>query len=135
MTLLVDTSVWSLALRRDAPDEGPEVTYLRSALAGRELVVITGVIVLELLRGALPDRVRAAVRSTAAGSAWVEPTREDYGAAADLSNACRRAGVRLDTVEALIAQLCIANDLTLLTTDADFRHAAQHVRLDVWAPR
>lgn len=135
MTLLVDTSVWSLALRRDTPDEGPEVTHLRSALAGRELVVITGVVVLELLRGSLPDRVRAAVQIAAAASTWVEPTREDYAAAAELSNTCRRAGIRLDTVDALIAQLCVANDLTLLTADQDFRHAARHIGLDVWMPR
>ncbi len=42
MTLLVDTSVWSLALRRDAPAEEPEVQVLKEALAGAEIVVITG---------------------------------------------------------------------------------------------
>jgi predicted nucleic acid-binding protein len=36
-------------------------------------------------------------------------------------------------VDALIAQLCIAHDLVLLTTDADFRHASRHIPLRVWS--
>ena len=65
---------------------------------------------------------------------FIEPTRDDYGAAADLSVTCRRAGVQLGSIDALIAQICIANDLTLLSADADFAHAAHHVALDVWNP-
>lgn len=49
MTLLVDTSVWSLALRRDAPPEVPDVEALKRALAGTELVATTGPILQELL--------------------------------------------------------------------------------------
>ena len=36
MSLFVDTSVWSLALRRDSPPEGSEVRRLREALGGGE---------------------------------------------------------------------------------------------------
>ena len=35
MTLFVDTSVWSLALRRDAPVDAPEVDALTAALGPR----------------------------------------------------------------------------------------------------
>jgi predicted nucleic acid-binding protein len=35
-------------------------------------------------------------------------------------------------VDALIAQICIRNRLTLLTTDQDFTHAARHCPLAVW---
>ena len=38
MNLLVDTSVWSLALRRDGREGSPEVGRLRAALADRESV-------------------------------------------------------------------------------------------------
>jgi len=64
----------------------------------------------------------------------VEPTRGDYLAAAGLANVCARAGVQLGTIDALIAQLAIAHDLTLLTTDPDFSHAAAHIPLRVWHP-
>jgi hypothetical protein len=36
-------------------------------------------------------------------------------------------------VDALIAQLCITNKRTLLTTDRDFQHAANHCKLDPWS--
>jgi hypothetical protein len=54
MTLLVDTSVWSLAFRRDTPQNVPEVVELRRALGGDDIVVTTGLILQELLQGFVP---------------------------------------------------------------------------------
>lgn len=51
MTLLVDTSVWSLALRRDSPPDLPAVAALEVALESGELVVTTGLVLQEILRG------------------------------------------------------------------------------------
>ena len=51
MTLFVDTSVWSLALRRDAMPTGPEVQRLREALGGGESIYTTGIVLQELLQG------------------------------------------------------------------------------------
>ena len=51
MSLFVDTSVWSLALRRDRPADVPEVGALERALAGGELVMTTGLVYQELLQG------------------------------------------------------------------------------------
>ena len=51
MTSLVDTSVWSLALRRDVEGEEPEVQALKEALAGADVVVTTGLVLQELLQG------------------------------------------------------------------------------------
>jgi hypothetical protein len=90
MTMLVDTSVWSLAFRRDAPAYGPEVPALRAAIDG--------------------------------------------GHAADIRNVCRRAGVQIGTIDALLGQLCIRHDLILLTTDADLTLAARQCPLRVWSP-
>ena len=42
------------------------------------------------------------------------------------------AGVQIGTIDALLAQLCIRHQLTLLTTDQDFTHAARHCRLRIW---
>ena len=50
MTLLVDTSVWSLALRRDQDADAPQVRALREALEGANIVVTTGLILQELLQ-------------------------------------------------------------------------------------
>lgn len=133
MTLLVDTSVWSLALRRDGPATEPEVAALKDALDGTDIVVTTGVVLQELLQGFTPPKARAQIIASFAALAMVQPSREDHIAAADLRNACRAAGVQLGTIDALIAQLCIGHGLTLLTTDQDFVHAARHSPLKLWA--
>ena len=51
VTLLVDTSVWSLAFRRAAEATEPGVHHLKEALPGSEIVVTTGLVLPELLRG------------------------------------------------------------------------------------
>ena len=51
MTLSVDTSVWSLALRRDGPRAEPAVAALHEALLGAEAVVTTGLVLQERLQG------------------------------------------------------------------------------------
>ena len=132
MTLLVDTSVWSLALRRDTAATEPEVATLKDALAGSDVVVTTGLVLQELLQGFVGPKAKAQIIESFAALALVQPDREDHVAAAELRNACRSAGVQLGTVDAVIAQLCVRHGLMLLTTDRDFAHAAKHSRLKLW---
>ncbi|MEO8807257.1 MAG: PIN domain-containing protein, partial [Burkholderiaceae bacterium] len=123
MTLLVDTSVWSLALRRDASATAPEVHELKDALLGVDVVVTTGLVLQELLQGFSGPKASAQIIERFAALPLLQPDREDHIAAADLRNTCRRAGVQMGTVDALLAQLCIRHDVVLLTTDNDFTHA------------
>jgi predicted nucleic acid-binding protein len=132
MALLIDTGVWSLAYRRDAPTDLPEVLMLRRALTSGDAVVTTGMILLELLRGFVPARAQETIQAAFDTLEFIEPTRRDYAEAASVGNVCRRAGVQLGSVDALIAQLAIVGDHTILTTDKDFHLAAQHVGLRVW---
>ncbi len=132
MTLLVDTSVWSLALRRDVDASEPEVHQLRDALSGSDLIVTTGLILQELLQGFSGPRARARIIEHFAAFPLLQPDRDDHIGAAALRNTCRQAGVQIGTIDALIARLCIRHDLTLLTTDKDFTHAAKHSELRVW---
>jgi len=134
MAFLVDTSVWSLALRRDSDSGIPHVKALNAALLGGDDVATCGIVLLELSQGLVPTRVRDAVSESFRSLTWLEPRRSDYEQAADLSNTCRSRGVQLATVDALIAQLAIEHDMVLLTTDQDFIHAAEHIPLTVWRP-
>lgn len=132
MSLLVDTSVWSLAFRRDEASSAPEVRALRQALESGETVVSTGVILQELLQGFAGPRARADIVERFAALPLLTPDRQDHIDAAELRNRCRRAGVQIGTIDALLAQLCIRHQLTLLTTDNDFVRAALHCPLRVW---
>ena len=132
MKLFVDTSVWSLALRRDA-SAGPEVQRLRDALIDGESISTTGLVLQELLQGIRGPEAPALVAERFAAADWVSPTRVDHVEAANIRNACRRRGVQVGTIDALLAQLCIGRNLTMLTTDRDFEHVASLTPLKVWA--
>ena len=133
MTLLVDTSVWSLALRRDAEGTEPEIQALKDALFGAEVVVTTGLVLQELLQGFAGAKAQAQIVERFAALPLLQPDREDHIGAADLRNSCRKAGVQVGTIDALLAQLAIRHDLTLLTTDQDFTYAARYCALRVWS--
>jgi len=132
MMLLVDTSVWSLALRRDVVVARPEVPYLKRALEGSQTVATTGLVLEELLQGFSGPKARAQSIDCFSSLPLVQPDRQDHVDAASLRTACRRGGVQIGTIDALLAQLCIRHHLTLLTTDQDFAHAARHCRLRIW---
>jgi hypothetical protein len=134
VTLLVDTSVWSLAFRRDCDQREPQVAALRAALDGGDAIFLTGIILQELLQGFAGPKARRKLLEKLAALPMLMPDRTDHVDAAELRNRCRRAGVQLGTVDALIAQLCIRHGLTLLTVDGDFASAAKHSDLKVWKP-
>ena len=132
MTLFVDTSVWSLALRRDPSADFAEVQALRQALSGDELVVTTGIVLQELLQGFSGPGDGKDIVERFSALPMISPDRGDHVAAAALRNVCRRHGVQLGTVDALLAQLCIRHDMTMLSTDRDFMLAAAHCPLRLW---
>jgi len=128
----VDTSVWSLALRRAPRDPGAEVACLTRALEAGEPVVTTGLVLQELLQGFRGPRARDRIVERFSSLPFLRPDREDHVRAADLRNACRRRGVQIGTIDALLAELCIRHELTMLTTDADFGRVADLHPLEVW---
>lgn len=132
MSLLPDTSVWSLTFRRDQPQSEPEVHALIEAFRGREAIFVTGLVLQELLQGFAGSRARTQIIERFAGLELLVPNSHDHIEAAELRNRCRRSGVQIETVDALLAQLCIHHDLTMLATDRDFAHIARHSALKLW---
>ena len=126
MRVLVDTSVWSLALRRSGPTDHPAVRKLSTLLLDNEDVVLIGVVLQEMLQA---FRDEATVRKV---SAHLEPfpmlplSREDFAAAAALYRRCASRGVSASTIDCLIATAAINHDCLLLTADRDFERLAGH---------
>ena len=132
MTLLVDTSVWSLALRRDGASGSREVIALREALDGADSVVTTGLVLQELLQGFRGPKAKDAIVERFGALPLIQPDRQDHIGAAEVRNACRRNGVQVGTIDALLIQLCGRYELTLLSADKDFANAAPHVPFKLW---
>jgi predicted nucleic acid-binding protein len=133
LSLFVDTSVWSLALRRDAPADTAAVRALVRAIDAGEPLLTTGLVLQELLQGFSGPTARAQILERFSALPLLVPDRDDHIRAADVRNACRRAGVQIGTIDALLAQLCIRHGLTMLSTDDDFKHIAGIVDLKLWS--
>ena len=130
--LFVDTSVWSLALRRDPSPEVPHVRRLRDALSEGEAVHTTGIVLQELLQGCRGPRDKEQIVERFTALALIVPARDDHIDAAELRNTCRRHGIQVGTIDALLAQICIRHDLVMLTTDRDFSRIAEWTPLQLW---
>lgn len=132
MSLFVDTSVWSLALRRDSLLSSTEVRTLVRAIETGETILTTGLVLQELLQGFSGPKAREQILDRFSAIPLLAPDRDDHIEAAELRNRCRRAGIQVGTIDALLAELCIRHELTMLTTDNDFMHIANHCALRVW---
>ncbi|MGB8536121.1 MAG: PIN domain-containing protein [Acidobacteriaceae bacterium] len=122
MKLLVDTSVWSLALRRKntaglSPDEQKLKAELVQAIQdGR--VAMLGLLRQELLSGikekAQFDKVKAAL------SPYLdEPiTAADHEYAARVHNECRNHGIQAGTVDILICAVAVRRGWEVLSGDS-----------------
>ena len=132
MTLFADTSVWSLVLRRDQPSDGVAARALIRALETGERMVTTGLVLQELLQGFYGPKAQEQIVDRFSAIPLLVPDREDHIAAAVLRNQCRKKGVQVGTIDALLAQLCIRHELMLLTTDEDFGSIARHSELRLW---
>ncbi len=134
MILFVDTSIWSLAFRRDGDGDDPRVATLRDALVERGTVVTTGLVIQEVLQGVTGPKHRSALLRSLRYLPVLAPSVDDHVGAADVRNRCRRGGVQVGTIDALLISLCQGHGLTMLTADRDFEHAARIVPLSIWSP-
>jgi predicted nucleic acid-binding protein len=133
VSLLVDTSVWSLAFRRDAASDLAEVITLQRALEGADQVFTTGLVLQELLQGFSGPKSRSQLVDRFSALAFLQPDREDHIEAAEVRNSCRRGGVQIGTIDAILIQLCVKHDLVLLSSDNDFRSALKHIKFRLWS--
>ena len=109
-------------LSRCATRSSEQIRYLALALYSRSCYRA----LLALRRDSIVERFTAL--------AFVEPDRQDYIDAAEVRNTCRRNGVQIGTIDALLIQLSRRHDLQVLTTDNDFRSASLHIEFRLWGP-
>jgi len=125
MKVLVDTPIWSLALRRRVRSENAATTSELAALVEDGRVAIIGPIRQELLSGirehAQFDRLREHLRAFSD----IEITGDDYEEAASFYNRCRAKGIQGSNTDFLICAIAVRNDYSIFTTDDDFMNYAR----------
>ena len=98
-------------------------------------VVLTGVVLQEVLQGLVEGPTKDRLVAELTKLSLLVPSRDDHLLAAEIFTTCRRNGVQMATVDALLAALCVRRDLVLLSTDKDFIHAAGQIDLVIWPDR
>lgn len=129
MRVLVDTSVWSRALRRKDGSASREADVLKRLIEQGEDIYLIGIILQEVLQGIKRHEDFYMLRKYLDAFPLIELSRDDYVKAAALKNSLIKKGVQASTVDALIASVAIAHDCVLCTADRDFSHVAKHIRL------
>jgi predicted nucleic acid-binding protein len=135
---LVDTSVWSLALRRKNENLNPverEVVLELAELIKEGRARIIGLVRQELLSGirdaAQYERIRVLLQAF-----QDEPVAtSDHEAAAQLNNRCRAKGVAVTAIDALLCAVALSRGWSILTTDPDFRNYASVLRIQLHSNR
>ena len=97
MRVLVDTCVWSLALRRQGPVDHPAVRAFSALLEKGEEVVIIGVILQEILQAFRADATFRKMVRHLEGFPLLPVGRDGHVAAARLHRACAASGVTAAT--------------------------------------
>jgi predicted nucleic acid-binding protein len=123
LKVLVDTSVWSLALRRPVRVRHPAVDELR-ALVDEGRVAMIGPIRQELLSGIRDPATFERLRRELAAFPDEPLETGDFERAAEHFNACRAQGVQGSNTDFLICASAERRQLAILTTDADFSRYA-----------
>ena len=134
MNVLVDTSVWSLALRRAkrVNDAAPrELADLISE--GR--VVLLGPVRQELLSGIKAKAQFELLRNHLRSFPDLELESADYEEAAAAFNRCRERGIQGSNTDFLICATAMRRKLAIYTTDGDFRQYAKVLKLELHEPR
>jgi hypothetical protein len=136
--VLVDTTVWSLALRRKPHELNTQEKLLASEFS---LLVKEG-------RAGLIGLVRQELLSGVKTHAQFEQLREkliafpdepvythDHEAAAEASNKCKSRGIAASIVDILACAVALRRGMAIFTTDPDFHHYARILSLTLHTPR
>lgn len=127
MSVIVDTSVWSLALRRRTPPaSSPAVTLLRDLITD-DRVILLGAIRQEILSGVRSSEQFMRLRDYLRAFPDLELATEDHEIAADFFNTCRSNGIQGSNTDFLICAVAHRRSYSILTTDNDFQCFQSHI--------
>jgi predicted nucleic acid-binding protein len=132
VTVLVDTSVWSLALRRRTQRANAAVDELR-VLIDEGRVAMLGVVRQELLSGIRTREAFEQLRDHLRPFADEPLDTADFERAAEHFNTCRARGVQGSNTDFLICAVAERRRLPILTTDADFTRFAAVLPISLYA--
>ncbi len=137
MKVLVDTSIWSLALRRTdtIPEEDRRLVSELGELIHEVRAVLIGPIRQELLSG-IPSKAQFDTLKEHLEVFEDHPlAREDYERAAEFCNICRQSDIQGSHTDFLICSIAAGAGMPIFTADKDFLLYRKHLPIALYQPR
>jgi predicted nucleic acid-binding protein len=128
--VLVDTTIWSLALRRPARALNPSQQHLVAEwrrLVENGTAAIVGPVRQELLSGVRNANVFERLRDHLAGFDCIAIGIDDYDEAARFYNRLRGRGVAGSAIDLLLCAVAHRRQMAIFTADSDFQRYARHL--------
>ena len=121
MKVLIDTPIWSYALRSPDKKYQPEVDALTSLIRYQRAVII-GPIRQEILSGYSDLRKYRIIKEKLSYFENTPILDTDYVLAAEFSNKCRKKGIQGTHIDFLICAVANRIEIPIFTNDNDFTH-------------
>ena len=131
MKVIVDTSVWSLALRRKKRIDRCSETLRDLIIDGR--VVLLGAVRQEVLSGIKYEQQFKKLSDNLRAFPNLKLDVEDYELAASYFNTCRRNGIQGANTDFLICATASRRNYQIFTTDKDFEHFNRYLPITILA--
>jgi len=136
MKVLVDTSIWSLALRRSGAisQEDQALIHELNELINEVRVALIGPIRQESLSGIAGQAQFEALKQKLQAFEDLPLTQQDYERAAEFYNTCRKSGIPGSQVDLLICAVAAGRGIPIFTSDKDFLLYANHLNITLYDP-
>ena len=121
MKVLVDTPIWSYALRSQNENYQSEINELIFLIRDQRVLII-GPIRQEILSGYSDLRKYRKLKEKLSYFDNMPIFDSDYELAAELCNKCRKKGIQGSHIDFLICAVAKRLDISIFTTDNDFQH-------------
>lgn len=133
MKVLVDTSVWSIVMRRNPVDDHAAIH--KKALS--ELIydfraLLIGPVRQELLSGISNEQQYISLKNRIAYFEELEIIQEDYEKAAEFFNLCRKKGVQGSHIDFLICAVAHRYKISVYTADKDFENFSAYIPVSLF---
>jgi predicted nucleic acid-binding protein len=134
MHILVDTCIWSLALRRNINQESQHTKHLLELIQENRVKII-GSIRQEILSGIKEENhfIRLQQYLLAFPDLILQTT--DYEKAAAFSNIARRKGIQGSAIDYLICATAHSHHLGIYTIDLDFQNYSKYLPIKIYNPQ
>lgn len=130
--VIVDTSVWSLVLRKkELTEDEIKLRDFLIFLIQNSLVIMIGEIRQETLSGISDYNKFQQLKEALHSFSDFEISTEDFETAAEFFNLCRSHGIQGSHTDFLICSVSKNHNFSILTLDNDFKGYAKYIDLDL----